>query len=82
MNINDKIIQVLDLSEHVTVIEVTPIAYEKIKQDTLDMLENRGVQLRVRKGIKEFTMYTHKTDCFAYRSYYCDALNEIDCVRL
>ena len=82
MNINDKITQVLDLSEHVTLIEVTPEAYEKIEQDTFDMLENRGVQLRVNKSVKEFTMYTYKLDCFAYRPYYCDALNEIDCVRL
>lgn len=80
MNINDKIRQVLDLSEYITVIDVTPIAYEKITQDTLDMLEKRGVQLRIRKGIKEFCMYTHKTDCFAYKTYKCDALNELDCV--
>lgn len=80
MNINDKIIQALALFKDATFIEVTPIAYKKIRQDTLKQLEAAEIEVIIKTGVKDFCIYTYKKDCFAYRDKVCDALNEINCV--
>lgn len=80
MNVNDKIMQTLELFKNATLIEVTPLAYRKIREDILSQIEKRNIKLVITEKVKEYKVYTHKIDCFAYKDKVCDALKEIDCV--
>ena len=80
MTIDNRIRQVIDLNKNITMIETNPIAYRKIKLETLDYLKENGITVEVRNGANELTFYTYKTDCFAYNNKQCTALTDIDCV--
>lgn len=79
MNINDKIIQIINIYEDPTMIEITPIAYKKVREDILEQLEEKNIKVNVTENVKEFKVYNYKVDCFAYQDKQCSALTEIDC---
>ena len=79
MTISNRIEQVVDLNKNITMIETNPTSYRKIRQDTLDYLESKNINVEVHNGVKDLSFYTYKTDCFAYKNKQCTALTDIDC---
>ena len=79
MTISERIMQVTNLNKNITMIEVNPTSFRKIKQDTLDYLKQKGIKVEIEEGANDLSFYTYKPDCFAYKNKQCMALTEINC---
>lgn len=80
MTINQRILQAIDLNKNIKFIEVSKIAMREITIETLDKLQEKGIEIEAVDTLKDLQCYTYKTDCFAYRNKNCSVLTDIDCV--
>lgn len=79
-DINKRILQAIDLNKDIKLIEINKIAIRDVTVEVLDKLQEKNIDLQITDNLKPLQMYTHKTDCFAYRDKDCTALTDIDCV--
>ena len=79
-DINKRILQAIETNKNIKLIEISKIAIRDVRVEVLDKLEEKNIELQITDNLKPLQMYTHKTDCFAYRDKQCSALTDIDCV--
>ena len=79
-DINKRILQAIETNKNIKLIEISKIAIRDVREEVLDKLEEKNIELQITDNLKPLQMYTHKTDCFAYRDKQCSALTDIDCV--
>ena len=78
-DINKRILQAIETNKNIKLIEVSKIAVRDVRVEVLDKLEEKNIELLITDNLKPLQMYTHKTDCFAYRDKQCSALTDINC---
>lgn len=81
MEINKRILSVLNYLSGPIQIEMNKASFNRLKIDTLNRLKNRNIKIFINNNITSMKVTKYKLDCFAYKNKNCLALNKIDCER-
>lgn len=79
MEINKRILSVLNYLTGPIQIEMNKASFNRLKIDTLKMLEKREIKIIINNNIMSMRIIKNKLDCFAYKNKNCRALTTIDC---
>ena len=81
MTINKTVEQMINLGA--TLIEITPILYNELNDEILELIKTRNVKIEVTDKTRAVCMYKQKVDCYAYvkndKYSGCFCLKELYC---
>lgn len=80
MEINKRILSILNYASKPMHIEMNKASYNKLTIDTLNLLKEKDIKIFINNDIKSMKVSKYKLDCFAYKNEICRALaTPIDC---